>query len=434
MSLRRGRPESGAPSLAIHAHRICVSSFSIFLLGSLVLTGCASYSGHVDETRNLLVSDPLKAIEKLEPLAKKDGKDQLMYMLDYATALQLADKNAESAKAFTEAEKIADRKDYHSVSKIATSLVLSEEMVQYKGDDFEKVLINGMNAVNYLAMNELDEAVVEVRRVNEKLKKLKDDGKKEFNQSPLAYYLGAILWEADRKYDDAYISYADAYQYLPSYRPLREDLIRSSIQAQRPEETEKWQKAFPEVVVKPEWKDRNRGEIVFIFQNGWGPRKWPRPEAPRFPQLLPVVNPVTSAVMSIYEPNPASDAKPLFPPIQTTPIYTIDDIAMRALEADYSRLVASRIAGIATKAVVADQLRQRDQLLGSVAWLAMNLSDRADLRQWATLPHSFQIARVPVKAGKYTVGLRAIGSSATKAEEIEVKPGRKAFLVWRVIQ
>ncbi len=409
---------------------------SLVVLSASVLGGCASYSGHVDETRNLLASDPEQAVIKLEPLAKKEGKDQLMYMLDYATALQMADRNAESAKAFTAAERVADLKDYHSISKVASSLVLSEEMVQYKGDDFEKVLINGMNAMNFLSLGELDGALVEVRRVNEKLSKLKLDGKKEFNQSPFAFYLGAILWEADRKYDDAYISYADTYTVAPSYKPLREDLIRSAIQAQRPEELEKWQKAFPEVEIKPEWRDRNRGEIVFVFQNGWGPRKWPRPEAPRFPQLLPVVNPVTSAVMTIFPlaPKTGGEVPSSLPPVQTAPIYVISDIAIKALEADYSRLVASRVAGVVAKAVIADQIRQKDQLLGSVAWLAMNLSDRADLRQWGTLPHSFQIARASVKAGKYNVALRAIGSGAVKTEEVDVKPGRKAFVVWRVLR
>lgn len=411
------------------------SSILPILLLSAALSGCASYATKLDEERHGIAANPSEAAAKLEPLTKEDSKDQLIYMLDYATALQMAGRYPESAKAFTAAEKVADLKDYHSVSKIATSLVLSEEMVQYKGDDFEKVLINGMNAINYLAMGELDDAVVEVRRVNDKLKKLKTDGKKEFNQSPFAFYLGAILWEADRKFDDAYISYVDAYNAAPFYQPLHEDLVRSSIQAQRPEETDKWKKAFPEVQVKPEWKDRNRGEIILVFQNGWGPRKYPRPDMPRFPQLMSVVNPVTSAMMTVF-PDSAKpgDVGAEVATVATNNIYTVDDVAIKALDADFARLVGSRVAGVATKAVVADQIRQKDQLLGAVAWLAMNVADRADLRQWSTLPHSFQIARASVKAGKYKVALRAIGSSAEKSEEVDVKPGRKAFITWRVLQ
>lgn len=415
--------------------RLTLALTSVGLLSGLTgLTGCASYQHKVDSARQVFSSNPGEAAAKLEPLAKEDSKDQLVYLLDYATALQMADRPAESAKAFGEADRMADLKDYHSVSRVAGSLVLNEEMVQYKGDDFEKVLISGMNALNYLEMGDLDEALVEVRRVNQKLLKLKSDGKQEFNQSPYAFYLGAMLWEADRKYDDAYISYADAYSVAPNYLPLREDLIRAAIRADRQDELAKWKKAFPEVKIKPEWKDRNRSEIVLVFLNGWGPRKYPRPDSPRFPKLVPVMNPVSAATMNIAE---VSDGKKSGggenTSVMTTRLYSVDEIAVKALDADVGRLMASRLAGIATKAVVADQISQKDKMLGAVAWIAMNVADRADLRQWSTLPQSFQVARASVPAGKYKVTLKAIGSSKEKVVDVDVKPGRKAFLVWRVV-
>lgn len=398
------------------------------ILALMVLTGCASYQTKVGEARRSLSSNPGQSAALLEPLAKEEGRDQLVYMLDYATALQAAGRNQDSAKAFIAAERLADSKDYHSISQVAGSLVLNEEMVQYKGDDFEKVLINGMNALNYLEMGELDDALVEVRRVNEKLYKLKSDGKQEFNQSPFAYYLGAMIWEADRKFDDAYIAYKNAYDVAPNYVPLREDLVRSAIRADRPEEVARWKKAFPEVVIKPEWKERGRGEIVLVFMNGWGPRKQPRPGNPRFPMLVPVSNHVSFASMDV------SDEKKKVASVTTSRLYSIQDIAIKALDADFGRLMGSRVAGIATKAVVADQIRQKDQLLGAVAWIAMNVSDRADLRQWSTLPESFQVARASVPPGKYSISLSAAGSALTKKIGVDVKPGRKSFVVWRVIE
>jgi uncharacterized protein len=401
------------------------------LCALIFLTGCASYQLETEKVRKSMAESPEEAAARLEPLAKEEGKDQLLYMLNYATALQMAGRNSESAKEFIAAERVADQKDYHSVSRVAGSLLLSEEVVQYKGDDFEKVLINGMNALNYLEMGELDDALVEVRRVNDKLTKLKVDGKKEFNQSPFAFYLGAMIWEADKKWDDAYISYKQTYEVAPNYRPLREDLIRAAIKAQRPEELEHWKKAFPEVQIKPEWRDRNRGEIVLVFANGCGPRKYPRFDNHRFPQLVAGFTPVSAASLSVF-PNGAVDGQPLAM-TTTSSIYSVSDVAIKALEADYARLVASRIAGAVTKAVVADQLRQKNELLGAVAWLALNVSDRADLRQWSTLPATFQIARASVNPGKYTVRLKAIGSSEEKTEDVVVKPGRKAFVVWRVL-
>lgn len=400
--------------------------------------GCATYQTKVDDARRLLVVDPLQAAEKLKPLASEEGRDQLVYLLDYATALQTAGRYEESVRVFLNAEKLADLKDYHSISNVAGSLALSEEMVQYKGEDFEKVLINNMNALNFLAMGRLDEALVEVRRVNEKLYKLKQDGKKEFNQSPLAFYLGALIWESDRKFDDAYIAYKKAYDVAPQYKPLREDLIRASIRAQRPEELEKWKKEFPEVVVRPEWRDKNMGEIIVVYMHGWGPRKQPRPESPRYPRLVPVTYNRPVLGVSVQ----AGDADKLEAYTTGQEIYSVDDVAIKTLDGDYARLVGSRIAGVATKAVLADQLRQKDKVLGQLAWIALNLSDRADLRQWSTLPSAFQLARVPVKAGKYRVQLQSGGIVATESESsdaritngvriVEVRPQRKSFIIWR---
>lgn len=395
------------------------------------LSGCATYQSKVEAARRALASeDPSKATALLEPMAKQEGKDQLVYLLDYATALQRAGRYQESAKAFGLAEQIADLQDYHSLSKVTSSLLLSEEMIQYKGDDYEKVLINAMNAVNYLEMNQLDEALVEVRRLNTKLYKYKYEGKRDYEQNPFAFYLSAIIWEADHKWDDAYIAYKQAHDVIPDYPLLREDLIRSALRAQRAEDLAKWRKQFPEVKIRPEWTNRDMGEIILIYQQGWGPRKFPRPESPRFPKLFPVTSNTWYAHLLIDGVVAA----------KTSLVFSVEDMAIKTLDDDYARLVASRVGGVVAKAAVADQIGQKNAAFGQLAWIAMNVADRADLRQWSTLPKTFQIARVFVAPGFYKVS--AVGLSQGHEEtsermserEIEVRPGRKTFLSWRSFQ
>lgn len=403
-------------------------AISVVILSS----GCATYQSEVDTARNALRDNPKQAVELLRPKAEAEGRDQLVYLLDYATALQAAGQYAESARAFLEAERLADLKDYHSVSKVAASLALSEEMVQYKGDDFEKVLINGLNAVNYLEMGQFENAVVQVRAVNNKLNALRADEKPAFNQSPFAFYLGAVLFEADLDFDNAYILYTKAYEVAPSYPPLRSDLIRAALQAQRPDQVDEWKKQFSDIEIRPEWKDRKLrdqlGEVVLIFQQGWGPRKAQRPEAPRYPKLVPVNAMIRRARVHV------TNEKGEIQSVDSDLIYSIEDIAVRALEDDYSRLVASRIGGVATKAVLADQIRQNNEALGQLAWIAMNIADRADLRQWSTLPASFQLARKSLPAGRYKVrveGLDLYGNRIADLvveREIEVKARKKVFV------
>jgi hypothetical protein len=392
------------------------------------LAGCATYQNKVSVARTAMTQNhPEEAVKDLEPLALKSSDDQLVYLLDYATALQDAGRFKDSTVAFNRAEKIADVQDYHSLSRVASSLLLSEEMVQYKGDDYEKVLINAVNSVNYLELGQLDDALVEVRKLNQKLYKFKTEAKRNYSANPYAYYLSAIIWEADHKWDDAYIAYKDTYALIPDYAPLHEDLIRAAMRAGRSDDIEEWKSKFPEVKIKPEWRDSTSGQIVLVYQQGWGPRKIPRPEAPRFPTLTPTYS--NTARATVYVDGEAK--------AETNRIFSVQQEAIKTLNDDYARLVASRVAGVAVKAVVANQIAQKNQALGALAWLAMNAVDRADLRQWSTLPESFQIARVTLKPGHYKVrvqGLDGFGHETNEhmdEKEVTVRAGQKVFLAWR---
>ncbi|RYZ77098.1 MAG: hypothetical protein EOP05_02970 [Proteobacteria bacterium] len=394
----------------------------------LILSGCATYQTKVNDARNAIASEnPEQAVALLKPLAEEESRDQLVYLLDYATALQQARKFKESAQAYQKAAQIAEVQDYYSVSKITASLVLTEEMAQYKGDDYEKVLINAMNAVNYLEMGNLDEALVEVKQLNLKLYKYRTEAKKNYEQNPYAYYLGAMIWEAQRSFDDAYIAYKNVYDIDPNYGPIKADLLRSARLAQRPDELSKWQKQFGESAPSVDLK--NSGEVVLIFEQGWGPRKESRPENRRFPQLKPVYARTQRAKLEVANQSAT-----------TNEIFSVERVAIKTLNDDYARLVGSRVAGIGAKAVLADQVRQKNELLGAVAWIALNATDRADVRQWSTLPESFQIARMTLKPGKYKVkaiGLDAYGSESGEQmpeREIEVRAGKKVFVSWRSVR
>lgn len=395
----------------------------------LFLTGCATYQGKVDQSRQYIVNgDPAKAAAQLEGLAKEEGKDQLVYLFDYGTALQMAGDYTKSNEVFEKAEKIADIQDYHSLSKIGASLLLSEEMVQYKGESYENVFINAMKAMNYLMLKNMDDAMVEVRKINQKLEKYRQDAKRDYEYNPFAVYLAGVIYEAQQAWDDAYISYEKAYSLDKRLPNIREDLVRSAFRASRPDDAQKWMKEFS-IQPKPEWKNKDMGEIVVIHMQGWGPRKRPRVDAPRFPELYPVYSMTQGSVVKL---NNGSEYKSSF-------AYSVTEVATKTMNDDFARLVASRVAGVATKAIVANQVGKKNKELGSLLYAGLNLMDRADLRQWSTLPESFRIARIPVSMGKYSVEVRGLNVTNTPNAEkmgpidITVKPRQKTFLVWRSV-
>jgi uncharacterized protein len=246
---------------------------------------CATYHTKLGEFReSLRAGRPAVAAEKVREKAFAESDDQVVYLLEYATARQAAGDFAESTKAFLKAEDLTEIKDYHSISRVTGSLLLNQGMVQYKGEDFEKVLINAMLAINFLMQNDPEAAQVECRKLNNKLYKYKFEGKRNYQQNPFAFYLSALIWEDGRNWDSAYIDFMKAYELNPGLKYLREDLIRAARAARRDEDLAKWRKALPDIRPTDLGK---KGEVVLLYQQGWGPVKKPNPSFPRVPKLYP---------------------------------------------------------------------------------------------------------------------------------------------------
>jgi hypothetical protein len=396
-----------------------------------VLASCATYQDQVGESRRMIsAGNTEQALVKFQELAAKQDGDQLVHLLDYGVALQIAGKLKESTDVLLRADKLADELDYHSVSRVAGSLLTSEEMIQYKGDTFEKIFINAYLAMNYLEMGQLDDALVETRRMNEKYVKLRGEDKKSFELNPFAKYLSAVIWEASGQADDAYIAYKEAYELSPQISTIRQDLIRSSKKARRMDDYKQWKAAFPEIEESPDWYDKSKGELILVYQQGWGPRKTYDRASPRFPALRPTSNITDRAELKIESDG---SHKSQF-------VYDVERAAIATLADDRASLVGRRVGGIVAKEVMADQIRQKNEALGFIAWVFFHVSDRADLRQWSLLPRTIQIVRVPLKPGSYKYDIQGLsyGDSYSGEEltnqNVNIKAGRKVFRVWRSLK
>lgn len=418
------------------------TNFLIWGLLVLALAGCASFLQQSEETKSLLRQGQLnQALKELKEKSQAEGKDQLMYTLDYAMALQISGDYRSSAAAFIKADQLLEQKDYHSISQVVGSTLGAEEMIQYKGESYEKFLLNSMNAINYLMLGDYDAALVECRRINSKISNFKMEGREAYELSPFASYLSAIIWESQKKYDDANIEYEAAYKLDPTIAGLRGDLIRSAKLAGREQSLEKWKKEFKSdrMALDEEYNGRGNGEVIVIFQQGFGAKKVPRRDQPRFPTLQTEYLKTSVAAVEVT-PLESSTGKFYTQTTKSRVVYDIDRMSMITLDKDYNSLVVRRIGGIAAKAVMSDQIRQKNELLGSVAWIAMNIADRADLRQWSTLPSKIQMARIFLKPGKYDLKVLGLDSydqptaDALPAQIIEIKAGKKVFVNFRSLR
>lgn len=412
-----------------------------FFITPLFFLSCATYQNKISESRNFLQQGNFDlALSKLRPLAENESNDQLIYLLDYSTALRMAGKYSESNKNFLEADKFAELQDYHSVSKVAGSMLFNEEMVQYKGDTFEKIFINAYVALNYLELGDLERAAVQARRINEKFTLYRTEEKQKFELNPFSKYLTAVIWEAEQNWDNAYISYSAAYDLDPNISGIHEDLIRTAKKSRRENELKKWKNAFPEVQEKPEWSQKNIGELVVFFEQGWGPRKDFSPADHRVPILRPTSSLTQRARLTIKAEGNLSSAEDQNQSFLSSVVYDTESAAIKTLQEDAASLLARRLAAFATKEIVSDQIRQKNELLGALSNIVMHVSERADLRQWSTLPQTIQVIRVNLQPGKYKISLQGLSGSGAETDdklaekEIMIKPSQKVFVNWRSLK
>lgn len=403
--------------------------FKIFnCLVLIFFAGCATYQNKVAPARQFLLNnDCTSALKELEKLSTPAGGDQLVYLLDYGSALQICGDIKKSNEVFLKAEELSENNDYHSVSKITGATLLNEEMIQYKGDTFEKLFINASLALNFLQLGRKDSALVEVRKMNLKFDKLLKEEKRPFELNSFSKYLSALIWELDKKNDDACIDYKDAYFIDTQYRQVGEEMLRSCWQAQRQSEFEQLAKKMNATSEEVESaKKKSTSEVILLVQQGWGPRKVPRDQISA--RLQPVFSQTRRVKLSL-------DGKDYF----SDPIYSVTDAAIKTLEADYASLVARRVGARVAKEVLADQLRQKDSALGAAAWLVMVVSERADLRQWSMLPETLQVIRVPLKAGTYKgtlVGIKSNGEVSENFPDLDLKiaPKEKKLFLFRTVK
>ena len=379
----------------------------------LFISSCATHQSRLSSVRhNLTLGQCDSSIKALQEMAQKEGKDQLLFLMEFGAALQICGEYKKSNDVLLQAHKLSEELDYISVSKVTGATLLNEEMIQYKGDIFERIFINAMAALNFLELGQLDEAMVEVRRINEKYNKFSAEDKKYFELNSFAQYLSGLIYELNKKYDDACISYQKAYKLDKTFREVGIDALSSCWRAKRSDEFERLRADIsPSEDDMKYIKRKSNNEKVIIFLQGLGPSKAPRIEDHLYAQLVPSLS-STKKMRAVYTNVKNTDVS-----INSQPVYSVTKAAIDTLESEYSSLAARRLGARIAKEVVADQVRQKDKTLGNIAWLVMVASERADLRNWSLLPESIQTLRINPKRGE-KVQLLGLGQFDTVSEVI----------------
>jgi hypothetical protein len=217
------------------------------LLYASILAGCGAVATRTKFYKpisaDLVAGNYDRAARSFEK-AKLDHKDRFLYYIDSGALYHYASDYDTSNVRLTQAENAAEELFTKSISRAAASMLLNDNVLEYSGEDYEILYANLIKALNYLELENFDDAFVEIRRSNLRLQLLEqkygaaaarlnrgeandtsgakikyEPGEVRFNNDALARYLSMHMYAAEGKWDDARIDYdflVDAFKSQPN--------------------------------------------------------------------------------------------------------------------------------------------------------------------------------------------------------------------------
>ncbi|HRJ30526.1 MAG TPA: hypothetical protein PLV21_17465 [Cyclobacteriaceae bacterium] len=408
----------------------------------MLLSACASfYEGTYDYNRHFEEGNLDQALKTLRSNTLYNRKHaQFLSYLNNGLLLSVMGRYDESNSYFEKAYLFGE--DYRmNYAREAASYLTNPTVTIYRGEDHEHLMLLYYKALNFLKMERYEEALVECRRLNIRLLQLSDryNSPERYRRDAFIHNLMGIIYQASKDWNNAFIAYRNALEiyeedYVRLFNVHPPDQLKTDLL------TAAWNTGFKDefTFYKDQfgWNDftvsQHPADLIFFWHNGLGPIKdeWSinfmiRRAGDSFifynEQLgLSFAFPVTSdddrkALSSIEVFRVA------FPRyVERLPLYTsarimkddsiypleltedVNRIAFKSLQERMWLEFSKALIRVALKKAAEYSARKEDEGLGAVIGLVNAMTEKADTRNWQTLPHSILYTRVPLNEGNNT--------------------------------
>lgn len=452
---------------------------SICLL-SLLLCACASTSVFTAYPKQAkIMRDAIDKSDYTEAssraLSNIDSADHILYSMEYGRIQQLAGHYQDSLKGFQVAIKAIDERENQAKYTLSggaaqiSSLLLNDNAIPYEGYAYEYVMLHQYQAINYLALGKLDDALVEIRRADrvqhdqaQRYQASVNSAKTVAQQNAInnqvnwsnyafrylnaaaakvrsqflnaySYYIGGVLYELARQPNDAYIDYKKALRIAPNNRYLQQAVLRLAKQLAMTDDYAHYYRLYPQTVKQPM---AGQGRVVILFEQGFIPARY------QFSFPISINKIVYQLALPIYIADPVA-ITPLSlsfsqGQLKTAVICNLQNLSAKSLKQNYPLVIVRQALRIALQAGASATVNNNVKDDGTKAIVNLlfsgysALTSAADLRNWLSLPNDVQIADQFIHAGKQTVNLRY--NNQHKTLSFTVNNGRTTLLLVNAYQ
>jgi uncharacterized protein len=423
---------------------ILILSFAIFL------ASCASparlRAENVSKTASL--GNYQAAIENIEKDKKKlyNSEDSFLLEFDLGVLHHYNQNFKESIKHFANAEQIMEDLYSRSVSNEAAALLTNDNIRPYRPYPFEMQWLYQTQILNYLALGEIDESVVEARRALLAIQSLQEKEEDKFNESGTLQYLIALSYEWQNSEDDARIAYDNAKKSFASlgYTPKlaahvpqnEQEIVIIGYAGLSPilGENKFWGTYAPDGALFLHYKDANGQSQTTLLaaMNLGGPGFSGSTVTIQFaiPKMVERESQNSAFVVNV---NGNSKTSEIFSNTKNS--------IQKDLENNQTAMLIRTAGRVILRTIAASKAKSKINTGNGLADLALNIStdlatgamESADLRLGSALPQTIQILRIPVEPGKHSVKIDILDkygryTGSFEEQAINVKKGGKAFI------
>lgn len=442
------------------------------LLPFLILIGLTGCGGYADTSgafrRSLTAGNPEDAltavnvaleVDSAEQLPQKRGGEVPLLLLERGTILQSLRRYKLSSRDLQLADKDLDVIDLSSdtTGNIAKYL-FSDDSTKYRTPPHEKLLLNTINMINYLALGDTGGAKVEARRftINRKYLEGEEDNDAR-SMLALGSYLSGFAFEMANEPGPAMRHYADA-RAAGGVAGLDAAVRRLHVTSGQLDSRLKSVVSSDAPTV-----DGKEAELLVVVQTGMAPYRFPE-RVPIGAAIVASSRPGRGARISRAERRRAETfaAKGIlkwvnYPAlrkvrtnrgrlsvsaggtalptgkgldVERAVLSEFEHIKGTLIASALTRLLTRAVAGELSQAAVNASAKKGGGIAGLLVGLAVEgalaAADTPDTRSWVTLPSRFSLARARLPAGTHEIVVRH-GSREQRAE-VTLQPGGWAVL------
>lgn len=445
----------------------------VLLCSSALFYGCATYYKQNIAFHNLVESGKIPEAQRYLEKSNKQasGINRVLYNLNLGTTAHLNRDYQTSITQFKRADLYNE--DFTKQMGYEALALVSNPMVKpYRLEYFESVMIHFYQAMNFIAINDYESALVECRRVNLQLQRINDQFAKhgnKYSRDAFAHNLMGMIYEAAGDFNNAFIAYRNAVEvYESDYKQLfgldvpqqlKLDVMRAAARTGFMDQVDFFERKF-NLRYEPEPTDN--GQVVCFWMNGLGPVKseW----SINFVNTgfnngwITLANDETGMSFPFFIGNKSSDEKHAlanlralriaFPKyVQRPPRFShatlqtqeesvklqlaqdINAIAFQSLNDRMWREIGNSILRLATKKALEELASSKNKDLGAVISLVNAFTEKADTRNWQTLPHAISYCRLSLPEGEHLVSIHPDGRAGlADRHTISIKRGRTTFI------